>query len=57
MKATFTFQTGSTIFDATPEEVKRIVPTWAKYHNKKLNVLVWIGQKWHLYKVFNPTEA
>lgn len=57
MKAKFTFQVESTMFDATPDEVNRVVPKWVKDKNKSLKVLVYIGCKWHIYKVFNSTEV
>lgn len=54
MKAKFTYQTESTIFDATPEEVNTIVPIWANSKNKTLKVIVYIGGKWKDYKTFLP---
>lgn len=57
MKAKFTFQVESTVFDATPDEVNRIAPRWANKKEKSLRVLVYIGKKWHTYKTFSPQEA
>ena len=57
MKAKFTFQVESTMFDATPDEVNRVAPRWAKEKGKQLKVLVYIGRRWHIYKVFNPSEV
>lgn len=45
------------MFNATPDEVNRIVPEWANEEKKSLKVLVYIGRKWHVYKVFKPAEV
>lgn len=57
MKAKFTFQVESTMFDATPEETNREVQRWADEKGYALTALVYIGRKWHIYKTFNPMEA
>jgi hypothetical protein len=52
MEAKHTFQIESTVIDATISEVEKVVPIWAKNKGKSLTVLIYMGNKWQLYKVF-----